>query len=84
MRESEERFRALVEGKPEELSSVAARLQAQRIESLMTSRSDLVDRIKLLCQQLPPGSWLLGSRLLGSWSPCAQPTRAQRLLSAAS
>lgn len=54
--ECEERFRVLVEGVPSELSATAVRLQAQRLESLLAKRAGLVQRIKLLCQQLPPES----------------------------
>ena len=38
-----------------QLSALAAKLQTQRIDALLASRAELVERIKLLCQQLPPG-----------------------------
>ena len=38
-----------------QLSALASKLQTQRIDALLASRVELVDRIKLLCQQLPPG-----------------------------
>jgi hypothetical protein len=53
--ECEERYRALVEGVPSELSALAARLQVGRLETLTAARAGLVERIKELCQQLPPG-----------------------------
>jgi len=53
--ECEERFRALVEGNPAELSALASRLQTKRLGSLLASRQGLVKRIKVLCQELPPG-----------------------------
>ena len=63
--ECEERYRKLVEGVPAELSATAARLQAQRLETLLAARAELVERIKMLCQQLPPGHPALPTAAFG-------------------
>ena len=53
--ECEERFRALVEGNPAELSALAARLQSKRLEQLADSRAKIVEQIKALCEKVPAG-----------------------------
>ena len=52
--ECEERYRALVEGVPAELSYTASQLQSVRLDALLAAREKLCDRIKELCLQLPP------------------------------
>jgi hypothetical protein len=53
--ECAERYRRLVEGKPGELSDLAARLQAERLAQLTKRRSEVVARITTLCRDLPEG-----------------------------
>ena len=53
--ECEERFRALVEGVPAELTALAGRLQAKRLEHLAQARAAAVERVRSLCSKLPPG-----------------------------
>lgn len=53
--ECEARYRQLVEGKPGELSALAARLQGERLAQLTKSRADVVARITQLCKDLPAG-----------------------------
>jgi len=52
--ECEDRYRALIEGKPEELTALATRLQSRRLEELSRSRADIVAHIAKLCEPLPP------------------------------
>jgi len=51
--ECEDRFRALVEGTPIELGTLAAKLQARHLETLSDARASLAKRIEDLCAQLP-------------------------------
>ena len=51
--ECEERFRALVEGMPVELPTLAAKLQARHLQTLGEARSTLCRRIEELCSKLP-------------------------------
>jgi len=53
--ECEERFRSLVEGVPAELTALAARLQAARIDNLADVRAVTLARLEVLCKLLPPG-----------------------------
>ena len=53
--ECEERFRSLVEGVPAELTALAARLQAARIDNLADVRAVTLARLEVLCKLLPSG-----------------------------
>ena len=51
--ECEERYRALIEGRPEELTALAARLQTKRLDELSRCRAEVVARITKLCETIP-------------------------------
>ena len=76
--ECQERFRALVEGQPSELTALAARLQEKRVNNLLAVRDTVTKRIKVLCEELPEGH---AARPAAAWA--APPTDNTALAAAA-